>query len=62
MGYRQDGQRLNFRLGSGRAVTKAAILGDAVPTTGQTFVTIAGDDLVYTADGAEFVAYRLRLR
>jgi hypothetical protein len=67
-----DGTRHLVRLdlnGSGRAVTKATILGDAVPTTGRTFMTVAGDDLVYLTDGggsangsAEFVAYRVHLR
>jgi hypothetical protein len=67
-----DGTRHIVRLdlnASGRAVTKATILGEAVPTTGQTFMTISGDDLVYLADGggsanglAEFVAYRVHLR
>ena len=61
-----DGTRHLVRLdlnASGRAVTKATILGEAPPTTGRTFMTIAGDDLVYLADGggsangsAEFVA------
>jgi hypothetical protein len=75
-----DGVRHIVRLdlnASGRAVTKATILGEAVPTTGRTFVTILGDDLVYLADGrggaangssregtavAEFIAYRVRVR
>jgi len=67
-----DGTRHIVRLdlnASGRAVTKATILGEAVPTTGRTFMTVAGDDLVYLADGggsangsAEFVAYRVHLR
>jgi hypothetical protein len=73
-----DGSRRIVRLdlnASGRAVTKATILGEAVPTTGQTFVTISGDDLIYLAEGegagdgssraaaiAEFIAYRVRLR
>jgi hypothetical protein len=74
-----DGSRhiVRFDLNaSGRAVTKATTLGEAVPTTGQTFVTISGDELVYLADGdgatdgssrgatsvAEFIAYRVRLR
>jgi hypothetical protein len=67
-----DGTRHIVRLdlnASGRAVTKATVLGEAAPTTGPTFVTISGDDLVYLADGggsangsAEFIAYRVRLR
>jgi len=74
-----DGSRHIVRLdlnASGRTVTKATILGEAVPATGQTFVTISGDELVYLADGdgaadgssrgatavAQFIAYRVRLR
>lgn len=74
-----DGTRHVVRLelnANGRAVTRAATLEGIVPPTGQTFVTISGDDLVYLVDGssaagdrapavpgmAEFVAYRVRLR
>lgn len=72
-----DGARhiVRFDLNAaGRAVTKATVLGEAVPTTGKTFMTMSGDDLVYLADGAangsgregtavaEFVAYRVHVR
>jgi hypothetical protein len=76
-----DGSRRIMRLelnADGRAVTRATTLEGSVPTAGQTFVTISGDELVYLVDGsshaaggplrddapgaAEFVAYRVRLR
>ena len=75
-----DGSRRIIRLelnASGRAVTRAMTLEGSVPTDGQTFVTISGDELVYLVDGsspaagrpprdgsgiAEVVAYRVRLR
>jgi hypothetical protein len=75
-----DGARRIIRLdlnASGRAVTQATTLDGSVPTAGQTFVTISGDELVYLVDDssgavgpplrgasgtAEFVAYRVRLR
>jgi len=75
-----DGTRRIIRLelnANGRAVTQATTLEGSVPSAGQTFVTISGDELVYLvgdsgragggplrdAPGmAEFVAYRMRLR
>jgi hypothetical protein len=75
-----DGTRRIIRLelnANGRAVTQATTLEGSVPSAGQTFVTISGDELVYLvgdpghagsgplhdAPGmAEFVAYRVRLR
>jgi hypothetical protein len=74
-----DGSRRIMRLelnADGRAVTRATTLEGSVPTAGQTFVTISGDEIVYLMDGssraispvrdapgtAEFVAYRVRLR
>jgi len=75
-----DGSRRIIRLelnATGRAVTQATTLERSAPTTGQTFVTISGEDLVYLVDGssgapgrllpdapgmAEFLAYRVRLR
>jgi hypothetical protein len=75
-----DGSRRIIRLdlnASGRAVTQATTLGVPMPTAGQTFATISGDELVYVVDGfshadglphrdgpgvAEFVAYRVPLR
>ena len=75
-----DGSRRIVRLelnASGRAVTQATTLEGSVPSAGQTFVTISGDELVYLVGGAgraggdppreapgmaEFVAYRVRLR
>jgi hypothetical protein len=74
-----DGSRRIVRLelsANGRAVTKATTLEGSVPSSGRTFVTISGDELVYLVDGssgaagrslrdpsetAEFVAYRVRL-
>jgi hypothetical protein len=76
----EDGSRRIIRLdlnASGRAVTKATALEGPVATPGPTFMTIAGDELVYLVDVAsgaagrllpgapalaEFVAYRVRLR
>jgi hypothetical protein len=75
-----DGTRRIIRLelnANGRAVTQATTLEGSVPSAGQTFVTISGDELVYLvgepghagggplhdAPGiADFVAYRVRLR
>ena len=75
-----DGTRRIIRLelnANGRAVTQATTLEGSVPSAGQTFVSISGDELVYLvgdsgragggplrdAPGmAEFVAYRVRLR
>ena len=75
-----DGSRRIIRLelnANGRAVTQAMTLEGSVPTDGQTFVTISGDELVYLVDGsspapgrpprdgsgiAEVVAYRVRFR
>jgi hypothetical protein len=76
----EDGSRRIVRFdlnASGRAVTQATPLEGPVTTAGPTFMTIAGDELVYLVDGAgdaagrpvpeppgvaEFVAYRVRLR
>jgi hypothetical protein len=75
-----DGSRRIIRLelnANGRTVTQATTLEGSVPSAGQTFMTISGDELVYLvgdsgragggplrdAPGmAEFVAYRVRLR
>ena len=76
-----DGVRRIIRLdlnATGRAVTAETRLEGPVPTAGQAFVTLSGDELVYLVDGsttaaagpprdaspdkAEFVAYRVRLR
>jgi hypothetical protein len=75
-----DGSRRIIRLelnANGRAVTQATALGGSLATTGQTFVTISGEDLVYVADSSsgavglplrdasrpvDFVAYRVHLR
>jgi hypothetical protein len=65
-----DGSRRIVRLelnANGTAVTRATTIGTSMPTAGQTFVTISGDELVYAVDdassgAAEFVAYRVRLR
>jgi hypothetical protein len=77
----QDGKRRIVRLelnAAGRGVTQATMLEGALPASGQPFMTISGDELVYlaepvpgAADGpppgdgsgvSEFVAYRVRLR
>jgi len=75
----EDGSRRIIRFdlnSSGRAATQATTLERSAPILGPTFLTFAGDQLVYLGDGAsadgsqpatatrpaQFVAYRLRLR
>jgi hypothetical protein len=76
----EDGSRRIIRFdlnSSGRAVTQATTLERSAPILGPTLLTLAGDQLVYLADGAvaadgsqpaaapgpaQFVAYRLPLR
>ena len=76
-----DGSRRIVRLdlnANGSAVTRETTVEGALPTTGPTFVTISGDELLYLVDGSghatgqsprdapasivEFVAYRVHLR
>jgi len=62
-----DGSRRIVRLGlnaAGRAVTRATILEALTAPSGETFLTVSGDELLYvTADSAaaDVVAYRARL-
>ena len=64
----ESGSRRIMRLGlnaSGRAVAKATTIEALAPTSGETFVSVSGDELLYLSavpSATDVVTYRVRLR